>query len=395
MMLGGNQMLRIYRWLRWPLLLLAAAGLILLAAWRLTRPDILQWDDFAVYWAAGRLNASGQNPYDVEPLLELQRQIGRSVEELPPETVRMWNPPWALVLFTPFGMLPYPLARALWFLLQMSALAWSAEQLWLLAGGSPKYRLPVWLLVLSFGPTLQSLKAGQGSPLLLFALLAFLSLVRQQRGWAAGAAISLLLLKPQVCYLVLAGIVLQAIRSRRWTLIAGLVGVILGTILLTALMNPIALSGGVRALLDNPAKEQATPTLGAWLRFFFGTGQTWLQFLPPVLGLLWLLWDILRRPTGERWGDDLPRWVLVSLLTMPFGWVHDHIVALVALVPAGLYLGWRPRVPLWWGLWVPYIAVNAGLLFIGIYQFWYIWLAPFWLLWAAMARKFSYPAQAG
>jgi hypothetical protein len=33
----------IYRWLRWPLMLLAVASLLLFAAWRLTRPDILLW----------------------------------------------------------------------------------------------------------------------------------------------------------------------------------------------------------------------------------------------------------------------------------------------------------------------------------------------------------------
>jgi integrase len=81
----------IYRWLRWPLLLLAATGLVFLAAWRLTRPDVLQWDDTVEYWAAGRLNARGQNPYAPEALHRLERQAGRPLEE----PLMMWNPPLA------------------------------------------------------------------------------------------------------------------------------------------------------------------------------------------------------------------------------------------------------------------------------------------------------------
>lgn len=385
----SSSVLSIYRYLRWPLLFLSVAGLLLFAAGRLTQPDILQWDDFTVYWAAGRLSVSGQNPYDAGPLLALQRSIGRRVEEFPIETVRMWNPPWALALFTPFGMLPYPFARALWFTLHLIALAWSAEQTWVLEGRVRTHRLPIWLLVFTFGPALQSVKAGQLSPFLLFSLVAFLDFARRGRWWAAGAVLSLLWLKPQVCYLVLAGVVLQAVRHRRWPLVVGLVGIPLAATLLVGLMNPAVIGGSIQALLENPAKEQATPTPGAWLRFFLGLEKTWLQFLPSVLGLLWLLGDILRRPGEERWDERLPRWVLVSLLTMPFGWIHDHIVALIALIPPALCLGWRPRAPLWWGLWASYIAVNAILLFVGMDQFWYIWLAPFWLLWVAMARRLA------
>lgn len=61
-----------YGWLRWSLLLIVTICLFFFAAWRLTQPDILQWDDFVAYWAAGRLNAARQDPYNAEALFALE-----------------------------------------------------------------------------------------------------------------------------------------------------------------------------------------------------------------------------------------------------------------------------------------------------------------------------------
>jgi hypothetical protein len=363
-----------------------------LAAWRLTRPDVLQWDDFVVYWAAGRLNGWGQNPYDWEALFALERMAGRPPEEAS-APLGMWNPPWTLVLFTPFGMLPYPLARSLWFLFQMSALVWSADRLWFLAGGNKAYRLLSWLLALLFGPALHALKVGQASPLLLLGAAGFLHFARQERWWAASAMVSLLFIKPHVCYLVLAGLFLRAILQRRWALVGGLFGGPSLALLVVALTNPAALPGSLQALLNSPAREQATPTLGAWLRFLLGIDQYWLQFLPSVVVFILFVRCLLQWREKEVDKEHLGQWTLFSLLTMPYGWTFDHVVALIALIPLAIRLGWRPREPLWWGLWGAYLAVDTVLLFVGGNMFWHIWLAPFWLLWAAMAHRLSQQLQ--
>ena len=381
-------MQRIYRWLRWLLLILAVTGLLFFAAWRLTRPDILRGDDFVVYWAAGRLNGLRQNPYDWEALFALERAIGRPSEEAT-APLGMWNPPWTLVLLTPFGMLPYPLARAIWFLLNLSILVWSADRLWLLTGGTKEHRFLAWLLALSFAPALHTLKIGQASIFLLTGMVGFLHFARQGRWWGAGAILSLLLVKPHVCYLVLAGLFLRAILQRRWALVGGLFGGPSLALLVVALTNPAALPGSLQALLNNPAREQATPTLGAWLRFLLGIDQYWLQFLPSIAVFILFVRHLLQWREKEVDKEHLAQWTLFSLLTMPYGWTFDHVVALIALIPLAIHLGWRPREPLWWGLWGAYLAVDAVLLSVGGDMFWHIWLAPFWLLWAAMARRFS------
>ncbi len=387
-MIRNRRVLSLYRWLRWPLLILGGVGLFLFAAWRLTRPDILQWDDFVGYWAAGRLNAAQQDPYNAEALFALEREVGRPPEEAAP--LLIWNPPWVLLLLTPFGMLPYPFARALWFFLQMAALAWSADRLWLIGGGHRDYRLLAWGLAFLFGPALHTLRMGQISHLLLIGLVGFLHFVRRERWIASGITLSLLWIKPHICYLLLGMILLQTLYRRQWALGAGLLGVPLVALLIVALMNPDALTGWLRTLLEGPLKELATPTLGAWLRLFFGVERFWLQFLPSGLAVLFSFGFVLRH-RGQDWvnKESLPWWVLFSLLTMPYGWTFDHVVALVALIPTSIRLGWRPQALSWWALWGVYIIVNAILAFTSGNMFWHIWLAPFWLLWTAMALRFA------
>ncbi len=388
-MAQNSRVLSLYRWLRWPLLLLAGVGLFFFAAWRLTQPDILQGDDFVAYWAAGRLNAARQNPYNAEALFALEREVGRPPEEASPPLL-IWNPPWLPLLFTPLGMLPYPFARALWLFLQMVALAWSADRLWLIGGGPRGYRLMAWGLAFLFGPALLTLKMGQISSLLLLGLVGFLHFAQRERWIASGVALSLLWIKPHVCYLLLGMLLLQILYRRRWALGAGLLWVPLAALLIVALMNPDALRGWLQILLEGPLRELATPTLGAWLRLFFGVERLWLQFLPSGLAAFFSIGFALRH-RGQNWVNEnnFPWWVLFSLLTMPYGWTFDHMVALVALIPASVSLGWRPRLPWWWVLWGIYVAVNGILMFVSGNMFWHIWLAPFWLLWVAMVRRIA------
>ena len=78
----------------WRGALLIAASLVLCSLVLSAAP--IQWplDDFAEYWAAGRLNAAGHNPYDHAAMLQEQRRIGWP--EADPDM--MYNPPWTLAL---------------------------------------------------------------------------------------------------------------------------------------------------------------------------------------------------------------------------------------------------------------------------------------------------------
>ena len=81
----------IYRIAVW-VALLAALALLARLAPTLARPEYLPADDFGHFWAAGRLNAQGQDPYQPEAILDLLYQVGRPTETSGVVSV-MLNPP--------------------------------------------------------------------------------------------------------------------------------------------------------------------------------------------------------------------------------------------------------------------------------------------------------------
>ncbi|MGC8782408.1 MAG: hypothetical protein ACP5UQ_16220, partial [Anaerolineae bacterium] len=121
------------RRLLWPALFV---GLILLGyALHTARiaPRLLA-DDYVEYWAAGRLNLTGGNPYSADQLLPLERAAGRTAEVL-----MMWNPPYTLALVMPLALADYPTGRLLWLLLNIAAVMIAASWWWRLSGGAPRY----------------------------------------------------------------------------------------------------------------------------------------------------------------------------------------------------------------------------------------------------------------
>ncbi len=373
----------LYRWLRWLLLLLGGVGLLLLAAWRLTQPDILHRDDTVEYWAAGQLNATRQNPYDPTQLLLLERQAGRPLED----PLMMWNPPWLLALVMPLGLLPYPLARALWFLLHLGVVFFSS--IWLANEArtpSPARQGLAILFGLSFGPTLHALKAGQVTPLMLLGLIGFLHYFQRQRWMMAGAMAALGLIKPHLLYLFIVALVLDALAHRRWGILLGFLGALAMSSGLAMVANPSVWAQYIYSATHYPPQDWATPTLGGLLRFLLGVEHFWLQFLPSGFGLIWLFFHWRRHRHSWQWEEQLPLLALVSVTTAAYGWSFDLVVALVALIPALIrLLETRHRLKAV-ALLLAYVVVDAISLFTSLAQFFYWWMGPFLLVWYLLAQ---------
>src|SRR5262245_966528 len=153
-------------------------------------------NDFVQYWAAGRLNLRGENPYDPARLEELERAAGREADVLP-----MYNPPWTLAIVMPFGMLPANLAYLFWMASALAALGYSAATLWRYYDGPTDQLGAAMILTLTFVPTFLALLLAQISPFLLLGIVLFLQSERRGRPALAGAALVLLAIKPHICYL--------------------------------------------------------------------------------------------------------------------------------------------------------------------------------------------------
>jgi hypothetical protein len=292
----------------------------------------LDWplDDFAEYWAAGRLNLAGGNPYDPSAMLAEQRQIGWTATE----PVMMYNPPWTLALAMAFGAVPFYIARSLWLPVQILVTLWCAVRLWALYGGAPHHAIRAGGVALLWMPTLAALRMGQLSPLILLGLVGFLWSLAHRREFGAGMFMALTFVKPQLVALVCFAFLVWAVADRRWHALAGaLVGTGLASITAVAL-NPDVFGEYGRLMSSTPPTHAfESPNIATILRAAVGRSSDWLQYLPVVLGALIVAFRWHRRRNSWDWSDELPTLIVLSCLVTPYGgWGFDLVVLLLPIL---------------------------------------------------------------
>ena len=101
-----------------------------------------------------------------------------------------------------------------------------------------------------------------------------------------------------------------------------------------AVFNPSVFHHYWDALLGNPPYQWVPPTIGTLLRTVFGSEQTYLTFVAPALGVLWVGYYCHSNRMRWRWDEHMPLVVLVSVMMTAYGWVFDHIVLLIPIIVA-------------------------------------------------------------
>jgi hypothetical protein len=342
--------------------------------------------DFVEYWAAGRLNVHGENPYDPQRIHELEREAGRD-----DDAILMWNPPWTLPLVMPLGLLDCHTAHLLWLALLFAAIVTSADALWRLYDGPLAQRWIAWLLALTFLPTLFALKVGQIAPLVLLGAVLFLICLKQGREALAGAATVLLAIKPHLSYLFWIALMFWIVERRRWRVLGG--GLLAGVAALAAaaLCNPAVLGQYWHTLTSQPPAQYRSPTLGMALRLLLGEEHFRLQFLALVPGLLWLAPYWLRHRRSWDWSARLPMLLLVSLVTAAYGaWLFDLVLLLVPFLQVAAEIRQEGRRGSWLLAAVVYLAFNvvaAAQLACAVEYFAFLWMTPALLLAYVVLRR--------
>ena len=369
------------------ILLLILLIILFRLAPQLISSDILQTDDFVEYWAAGKLNLTGGNPYGPSELLPLQLQIGRQYGV----PVMMWNPPWTLALVMPFAYLDYPLARFIWFLSHTAILVFCARYLWRYCGGSHDKAWVAILITFTFLPSLFALKTGQISALLLLGLVFFLMWLERRTWWLLSLSLLLMAVKPHILYLPIVAFLWWSLRNDHWTLllISGM-GILLATGI-AFIINPQVLVQYFYAIRNYPPDHFATPTLGGALRFVLGVDHIWLQFLPSFLGLLWFFLYWRKEGPTCRWSQQLPILTIISALTASYAWSCDYLVFLLPILSVATAIF---RQGLNWvsiSLIILYFAIDLQV-FRQVQQgnsndFWFLWLAPALSGWYFLAMR--------
>jgi hypothetical protein len=370
-------------------LILVGAGILLAAVLFIQQfgrlfadRSIMPPDDFVEYWAAGRLNAHGDNPYDGTKLLPLEREAGRAsipVDSSGNETpVMMWNPPWTLPVVMPFGLLDARLSQLLWLLVHLGVIVFCADWAWRYYQGPKDYRWLAWALAFTFVPTFMVLRAGQIGPLILLGIVGFLHFERQGRYFLAGAACVLIAIKPHLVFLFWIALALCSLDARRWSILVGGILTGLAATSIALFCNPSVCQQYWYALTHHPPEEWVSLTLGSILRLLLGENRFWLQFVPTIPALIWFGWYWRKHRANWNWGQQMPLLVLVSFLTTFYGaWPFDLVILLLPVVQAAVWTVQEPRLRV--PALVVYLAIDLlalALNLAGVTSIWFIWMTP-------------------
>lgn len=373
------------------IVLVAAVGFVIWKASELlANPAFFPPDDFVEYWAAGHLNAHGQNPYDGELLLPLERAAGRDTDE----AIMMWNPPWTLTVAMPVGLAPARVAQLAWLAISLTLVLVCSDRLWFLYGGVREIRWVSWLVALTFLPTLFVLQSGQIGPFIVLGITGFLLAERSGRFWLAGACGVLMAIKPHLLYLFWIALIAWAAWRpfpTRWKVLAG--GAIAGLLatLIPLACNPEVIAQYRYAMLYRTPDQWKSPTIGSYLREALGGERFGLQFAPTIIGVAWLAIDLWRhRARAWNWAERMPMLILISFATASYGaWPFDLVILLPAVIEIAAGLSFarnQTRSVLALAL---YVAINVAALTMNILAITsdkFVWMAPTILLGYVLLR---------
>ncbi len=160
-------------------------------------------NDVTFFWTGTRTVLRGGNPYDASPG-SLYHQIRVAAGGDPLFIDAFKSPVLLTLLFMPLAALPLSLAAALWTLITQGLLA--ASVFFVIKGAgitvTPGRVLAGIGLALLWRYTFLVMIVGNLSLLLLFALVASWYCSLRKRSYLAGASAALLLIKPQVTFLI-------------------------------------------------------------------------------------------------------------------------------------------------------------------------------------------------
>ncbi len=342
--------------------------------------------DFVVYWATGQQLIHHANPYDIDAMMRIERGAG-----LPTGygVLFMRNPPWALPLALPLGLLGVRAGALVWSLLLLGCLWLSVRMVWQMHGQPSKL---LNFLGLSFAPALVCLIVGQTSLFALLGLVLFLRL-HGRRPFLAGAALWLCALKPHL-FLAFGVVVLAWVIARGcYKILLGAGAALAASSAVSWIIDPTAWADYAHMMRTYGIEKEFIPCWSVVLRLWVSPQATWLQYLLPVLGCGGALAYFWKRRHSWDWVRDGGVLVLVSILTAPYCWVFDQAIAVPALLQ-GAYRC-RSRALLVF-LALASVAIEAGLVSgVKLPSALYLWTAPMWLAWFLLATWARPQADAG
>jgi hypothetical protein len=293
--------------------------------------------DFRGYYAATRVLMAGRNPYDYRlvaaVLLEVTGEMGNNP---------YYYPPWFAWLFIPLASLPFQIARAVWMFFNLILWNFGLWKLSTMIGwppvGWPRYALFA-LTTFSFAwITWRYEQAG----ILVFVLLVALILSIQNQDWSwSGIWLALLLIKPNVTLIIVAGISLWLLRRGQWRSVMVAIFTLLVLVSISTLITPdwyqpffeAGFGQGLTVVLDGPNQivaQRINTTFPDWLRTFGMKSQlrTLIYGIAICVGVIVFFWAVYR---SQSLLELVSLLLLVSYAITPYALQYDYPPLVISL----------------------------------------------------------------
>jgi hypothetical protein len=293
--------------------------------------------DWVSFYAAGTMARTGDAGYLYDPSVRdaVQRALfGEGVR-----TIAFPQPAFFAYAVAPLSNASFAASFFAWLALNVAVTTMLARAAWRhLAGVTRATRVAIVLCASLSTPVVDTLLLGQLDLLVLAGVIGCYALMQRERKFAAGAALSLTLLKPQVT----AAVVLLLLVKREWRVLTGFAweGVVL-LLVPAVLLGPHILIDQARLIASMPGETNGQAVMAGMMVnvrggivSVSGISNPWAWAPPLAVIAVVSLWAAVRA-WRERTALDAQSWAIalaLPLLCSP----HVHMQTMVLLVAAGV-----------------------------------------------------------
>jgi hypothetical protein len=293
--------------------------------------------DFRGYYAATQVLMAGGNPYDYDLVVQVLLQVTGRMGNNP-----YYYPPWFLWIFTPIASLPFQVARAVWMVFNLAIWNLGLWQLGEVIGWPRKgWGQYVLFCVVTCAFAWITWKYEQAGILIFMMIVLLILSIRKQKTIWSGIWMALLLIKPNITLLVVAGISLWLLRKGQWRtvlvmLVTLTVLLLISTWITPDWFKPFSEDGfgqGLTAVLDGPGRVVAlrvNTTLLDWLTTL-GVEHRYhilIYGMCIFVGFLVSLWTVYN---SESFLELVSILLLISFALTPYALQYDYSPLAVVL----------------------------------------------------------------
>lgn len=293
--------------------------------------------DFRGYYAATQVLLAGGNPYDYDLVAQVLLQITGEMGNNP-----YYYPPWFLWIFTPVSGLPFQVARVTWMFFNFVVWnlgLWELRQM--IGWPRPGWRSYALFIITTCAFAWITWKYEQAGILIFGLTILLMRSIQQQRVIGSGVLMALLLIKPNITLLVVAGVSLWLLRRGQWRTVLVMVITLVVLLFVSTWITPDwfqpfsndGFGRGLTVVLDGPDEVVAlriNTTLLSWLEAI-GLERRYQMLIYGIsllLGILAFFWAVNHSQSFVQLISNL---LLISFALTPYALQYDYAPLAIVL----------------------------------------------------------------